>query len=180
MEIHPSAWIAPNAVVTGDVTIGAGSRVLYGAVLNGDLGPVLLGSDVVVMEQALLRGRADHPVQIGDSVLVGPHTHLNGTTVEDEVFVATGVSMFPGSVAGTGSELRINSVLHVNSRLEPGTTLPIGWIAAGDPAQLFSPDRHDELWAVQEPLDFPGTVYGVPRGTSMREIMRRQSEAFGP
>ena len=67
----------------------------------------------------------------------------------------------------------------MNSRLAPGTTVPIGWIAAGDPAELFSPDRHDELWAVQEPLDFPGTVYGVPRGTSMREIMRRQSEAFG-
>ena len=119
-------------------------------------------------------------MKVGDAVLIGPHTHLNGTTVEDEVFIATGVSMFPGSVAGTGAELRINSVLHVNSRLEPGTTLPIGWIAAGDPAQLFSPDRHDELWAVQEPLDFPGTVYGVPRGTSMRDIMRRQSEAFGP
>jgi carbonic anhydrase/acetyltransferase-like protein (isoleucine patch superfamily) len=152
--------------------------VLYSAVLNGDLGPVVIGSDVVVMEHALLRGRPGQPVQVGDAVLVGPHTHLNGTIVEDEVFVATGVSMFPGSVAGTGAELRINSVLHVNSRLEPGTTLPIGWIAAGDPAQLFSPDRHDELWAVQEPLDFPGTVYGVPRGTSMRDIMRRQSEAF--
>ena len=73
----------------------------------------------------------------------------------------------------------VRSTLHVNSRLEPGTTVPIGWIAAGDPALLFSPDRHDDLWAVQEPLDFPGTVYGVPRGTSMREIMRRQSEAFG-
>ncbi len=180
MDIHPSAWVAPNAVVTGDVTIGAGSRVLYGAVLNGDLGPVIVGSDVVVMEHALLRGRPSQPVKVGDAVLIGPHTHLNGTTVEDEVFIATGVSMFPGSVAGTGAELRINSVLHVNSRLEPGTTLPIGWIAAGDPAQLFSPDRHAELWAVQEPLDFPGTVYGVPRGTSMRDIMRRQSEAFGP
>ena len=180
MDIHPSAWVAPNAVVTGDVTIGAGSRVLYGAVLNGDLGPVIVGSDVVVMEHALLRGRPSQPVKVGDAVLIGPHTHLNGTTVEDEVFIATGVSMFPGSLAGTGAELRINSVLHVNSRLEPGTTLPIGWIAAGDPAQLFSPDRHDELWAVQEPLDFPGTVYGVPRGTSMRDIMRRQSEAFGP
>ncbi len=180
MEIHPSAWVAPTAVVTGDVTIGAGSRVLHCAVLNGDLGPVAIGSDVVVMEHALLRGRPDHPVRVGDAVLVGPHTHLNGTTVEDEVFVATGVSMFPGSVAGTGSELRIGSVLHVNSRLEPGTTLPIGWIAAGDPAELFSPDRHDELWAAQEPLDFPGTVYGVPRDTSMREIMRRQSEVFAP
>lgn len=180
MDVHPSAWIAPTAVVTGDVTIGARSRVLHHAVLNGDLGPVVVGSDVVVMEHALLRGRSTHPLRIGDAVMVGPHTHLNGTTIEDEVFVATGVSMFPGSVAGTGSELRINSVLHVNSTLAPGTVVPIGWIAAGDPAQLFSPDRHAELWAVQEPLDFPGTVYGVPRGTPMREIMRRQVAAYEP
>ena len=178
--IDPSAWIAPSAVVTGDVSIGAGSRVLHGAVLNGDLGPVRVGADVLVMEQAVLRGRADHPLVVGDAVLVGPHAHLNGTTIEDEVFVATGVSMFPGSLARHGCELRINSVLHVNSELDAGTTVPIGWIAAGRPAQLFSPDRHEELWAVQEPLDFPGTVYGVPRGTSMREIMRRQSEAYGP
>jgi gamma-carbonic anhydrase len=179
-QIDPSAWIAPSAVVTGDVTIGAESRVLHGAVLNGDLGPVVIGSYVVVMEHALVRGRASHPITIGDAVLVGPHTHLNGTTVEDEVFVATGVSMFPGSRAGTGSELRINSVLHVNSVLPPGTVVPIGWIAAGDPAELFAPERHYDLWAAQEPLDFPGTVYGVPRGTPMREIMRRQCEAFGP
>jgi carbonic anhydrase/acetyltransferase-like protein (isoleucine patch superfamily) len=179
-QIDPSAWIAPSAVVTGDVTIGAESRVLHGAVLNGDLGPVVIGSYVVVMEQSLLRGRASHPLTIGDAVLVGPHTHLNGTTVGDEVFVATGVSMFPGSKAGTGSELRINSVLHVNSVLPPGTVVPIGWIAAGAPAELFAPERHYDLWAAQEPLDFPGTVYGVPRGTPMREIMRQQCEAFGP
>lgn len=179
IEIHPTAWVAPSAVVTGDVSIGANSRVLDSVVLNGTLGPIEIGSHVVVMEHALVRGRADHPVRVGDFVLIGPHTHLNGTQVEDEVFVATGVSMFPGSRAGAGSELRINSVLHVNSILEPATTVPIGWIAAGRPAQLFSPDRHDELWAVQEPLDFPGTVYGVPRGTSMREIMRRQCEIYG-
>jgi carbonic anhydrase/acetyltransferase-like protein (isoleucine patch superfamily) len=179
-RIHETATVASSAVVTGDVTIGRNSRVLHGAVLNGDLGPVVVGSDVVVMEHALLRGRADHPLTVGDAVLVGPHSHLNGTSVEDEVFVATGVSMFPGSRAGAGSELRVNSVLHVRSVLPAGTVLPIGWVAAGDPAQLFSPDRHEELWAVQEPLDFPGTVYGVPRGTSMREIMRRQCEAFRP
>ena len=57
--------------------------------------------------------------------------------------------------------------------------MPIGWIAVGDPAELFSPDRHEELWGKQERLDFPGTVYGVARGTSMREIMRRQSKAYG-
>jgi gamma-carbonic anhydrase len=179
-RIDAFAWVAPSDVLTGDVTIGVNCRVLHGAVLNGDLGPVVIGSHVVVMEYALIRGRADHPVVIGDAVLVGPHTHLNGTVVDDEVFIATGVSMFPGSRAGTGSELRINSVLHVNSVLEPGADVPIGWIAAGQPARLFSPDRHDDLWAVQEPLDFPGTVYGVPRGTSMREIMRRQCAAYGP
>jgi carbonic anhydrase/acetyltransferase-like protein (isoleucine patch superfamily) len=179
-RIHETASVASSAVVSGDVTIGPSSRVLHGAVLTGDLGPVVVGSDVLVMEHALLRGRADHPVTVGDAVLVGPHTHLNGTTVEDEVFVATGVSMFPGSRAGTGCELRVNSVLHVNSVLPAGTVVPIGWIAAGDPARLFSPDRHDELWSVLEPLDFPGTIYGVPRGTSMREIMRRQCEVFRP
>lgn len=179
-QIDVTASVASSAVVTGDVSIGPRSRVLHGAVLNGDLGPIVIGSEVVVMENALIRGRADHPVTIGDAVLVGPHTHVNGATVEDEVFIATGASLFPGSRAAAGCELRINSVLHVNSVLRPGTVVPIGWIAAGDPAQLFSPDRHDELWAVQEQLDFPGTVYGVPRGTSMREIMRRQCEAFAP
>jgi gamma-carbonic anhydrase len=179
-RIDLTAWIAPSAVVTGDVTVGANSRVLHGAVLNGDLGRVVIGSDVVVMEQALLRGRASHPVHIDDAVLVGPHTHLNGTRVKDEVFIATGVSMFPGSRASTGCELRINSILHVNSTLPPNTVVPIGWIAAGRPAELFAPDRHDELWEVQETLDFPGTVYGVPRGTPMRELMRRQCAAYGP
>lgn len=179
-QVHPDAWVSPHAVVSGDVTIGAGSRVLDLAVIHAVHGPVVIGSDVVVMEHAVVRGRADHPCVIGDAVLVGPHTHLNGTVVEDEVFIATGVSMFPGSRAGSGCELRINSVLHVNSRLEAGSVVPIGWIAAGDPAELFSPDRHDDLWAVQEGLDFPGTVYGVDRGASMRAIMRRQSQHYAP
>ena len=95
------------------------------------------------------------------------------------MFIATGASLFPGSVAGTGSELRINSVLHVNSKLSPETIVPIGWIAAGDPAELFSPDQHEALWRVQADLDFPGTVYGVPRGTPMRTIMARQAEFYG-
>jgi carbonic anhydrase/acetyltransferase-like protein (isoleucine patch superfamily) len=180
MNVHPDAWVSPHAILTGDVTVGPGSRILDLAVIHAVRGPVVIGTDVVVMEHAVLRGRAGHPLVIGDAVLVGPHTHLNGTHVEDEVFIATGVSMFPGSRAGTRSELRVNSVLHVNSFLAPGTVVPIGWIAAGDPASLFSPDRHEALWAVQKTLDFPGTVYGVDRDTSMREIMRRQSQQYGP
>jgi carbonic anhydrase/acetyltransferase-like protein (isoleucine patch superfamily) len=176
--VPESAYVAPSAVLCGAVVLGERARVLHGAVLTAEDGAVRVGSDVVVMENALVRGRASHPATIGDAVLIGPHAHVNGATVEDEVFVATGASLFPGAVAGTGAELRINSVLHVNSRLEPHTVVPIGWIAAGDPARLFSPDRHDELWEVQRDLDFPGTVYGVPRGTGMRAVMTRQSAFY--
>ncbi|MGW0863757.1 gamma carbonic anhydrase family protein [Streptomyces sp. NPDC002611] len=178
--VPESAYVAPTAVVCGAVVLGERSRVLHGAVLTAEDGEVRVGSDVVVMENALVRGRAGHPAVIGDAVLVGPHAHVNGATLEDEVFVATGACVFPGAVASTGSELRIHSVLHVNSVLPPGTVLPIGWIAAGAPrARLFAPGEHDELWQIQEALDFPGTVYGIPRGTSMREVMARQVALYG-
>ncbi len=177
--VPESAYVAPTAVLSGAVLLGERTRVLHGAVLTAeDGGEVRTGVDVVVMDNALVRGRAGHPAVLGDAVLVGPHAHVNGATIEDEVFVATGVSVFPGAVAGARSELRINSVLHVGSRLAPDTVVPIGWIAAGDPAELFSPDRHDELWEVQRELDFPGTVYGVPRGTPMREVMARQTALY--
>jgi gamma-carbonic anhydrase len=173
--VPESAYVAPSAVLCGAVIVGERARILHGAVLTAEDGEVHTGEDVVIMENALVRGRRDHPVIVGDAVLIGPHAHVNGAIIEDEVFIATGVSLFPGAVAGTGAELRINSALHVNSRLEPHTVVPIGWIAAGDPAQLFSPDRHDELWEVQRGLDFPGTVYGVARGTPMRTIMAAQT-----
>lgn len=137
--VPESAYVAPSAVLCGAVVLGERARILHGAVLSAEDGEVRIGADVVVMENALVRGRAEHPARIGDAVLIGPHAHVNGASVEDEVFVATGASMFPGAVAGAGSELRINSVLHVNSRLLPGTVVPIGWIATGDPAELFSP-----------------------------------------
>ncbi len=176
--VPESAYVAPSAVLCGAVTLGERARVLHGAVLTAEDGEIWIGDEVVIMENALVRGRSRHPVSVGNATLIGPHAHVNGSTVEDEVFIATGASLFPGSVAGTGSELRINSVLHVNSKLAPGTIVPIGWIAGGDPAQLFSPDQHEELWRVQAELDFPGTVYGVPRDTPMHTIMARQTEFY--
>ena len=178
-RIDPSAYVAPTAVVCGDVHVGPGARVLFGAVLTAEDGRVEVGRNCVVMEHALVRGRATHPARVGDDVLVGPHAHVNGCEIGAGCFLATGAALFPGARLGEGCEVRIHGVVHVNSVLAPGTMVPIGWIAAGDPAQLFSPDRHDELWAVQRELDFPGTVYGVERGTPAAELMWRQSEFFG-
>jgi len=177
--IDPSAYVAPTAVVCGDVHVGAGARVLFGAVLTAEDGRVEVGRNCVVMENALVRGRGGHPARLADDVLVGPHAHVNGSEIGAGCFLATGAALFPGSRLGAGCEVRIHGVVHVNTVLAPATVVPIGWIAAGDPAQLFPPGRHEELWAVQRELDFPGTVYGVPRGTPPQELMRRQSEFFG-
>src|SRR5919198_6459833 len=88
--VPPSAYVAPSAVLCGAVVLGERARILHGAVLTAEDGEVRVGDDVVVMENALVRGRAAHPAVIGDAVLVGPHTHINGATIGEEVFVATG------------------------------------------------------------------------------------------
>jgi gamma-carbonic anhydrase len=176
-EIHPSAYVAPTAVVCGAVTIGPDARILFGAVLTAEDGEVRVGSRAVVMENALVRGRADHPCEIGDDVLVGPHAHVNGARVGEGAFLATGAALFPGAVVGGGAEVRIHGVVQVNTVLPPGATVPIGWVAVGD--QILPPDRHDEIWAVQRDLDFPGTVYGLPRDAPAMERMARQCAWYG-
>lgn len=174
-QVDPSAYVAPTAVLCGAVRIGADTRILFGAVLTAEDGEVSVGARTVVMENALVRGRAGHPVVIGDDVLVGPHTHVNGARVENGCFLATGTALFPGCVTGAGTEVRIHGVVHVNSVLPPGSTVPIGWIAVGDPALIRPPSAHEEIWPVQERMDFPGTVYGTARDTPATERMTRQA-----
>jgi gamma-carbonic anhydrase len=178
--VADSAYVAPTAVLCGDVRVADDARILFGAVLSAEGGPVEVGARCIVMENAVLRGREGHPLVLGDSVLVGPHAHLNGATVEAEVFLATGVSAFPGVRIGRGCEVRVGAVVHVNSTLPEGTTVPIGWIAVGDPAELFPPSAHDELWTVQKRMDFPRTVFGLPREqATMDAVARRYAERFG-
>jgi carbonic anhydrase/acetyltransferase-like protein (isoleucine patch superfamily) len=176
--VHPTAYVAPTAVVCGDVHVGEDARVLFGAVLAAEDGRVEIGARCVVMENALVRGRAAHPTTIGDDVLVGPHAHVNGAIVGDGCFLATGCSLFPGARLGRGAEVRINGVVHVNTTLDDGALVPIGWVAVGNPARVLPPNVHDEIWKIQAELDFPGTVYGISRETPARERMERQAAWF--
>ncbi len=176
--IDPSAYVAPTAVLCGDVHVGPDARVLFGAVLSAEDGRVAVGARCVIMENALVRGRAGHPVQLGDDVLVGPHAHLNGTVVGDGCFVATGSALFPGSRLGRDVEVRINGVVHANTFLDDEAVVPIGWVAVGDPAQIFAPNAHEEIWTIQEGLNFPQTVYGVSPNASARARMERQAKWF--
>ena len=179
-DIHPEAWVAPNAVVCGNVTLGPGCRILHGAQVIAESGTIAIGRNVIIMENAVLRSSSRHPLRIGDHCLVGPHAHVVGCTVENGVFIATGASIFHSAHLAEGSEVRINGVVHLKTHLGPGQVVPIGWVAVGDPARILPPDAHEEIWAVQKPLNFPLAVYGFERPqATMENITRRLSEALG-
>jgi carbonic anhydrase/acetyltransferase-like protein (isoleucine patch superfamily) len=80
-KVHDSAYVAPNATLCGDVTVGENSRVMFGATLTAEGGPVEVGSNCVVMENAVLRGTERHPTKIGENCVVGPGAHLVGCRV---------------------------------------------------------------------------------------------------
>jgi len=181
-EIAASAWVAPDATVCGDVIVGPGTRILYGARLIGEGGGrIRIGANCIIMENAVVRGSHRHPCTIGDHCLIGPNAHVAGAVLEDQVFVATGAAIFHGAHLGQGAEVRVHATVHLRTRLEPGATVPIGWVAVGDPASILPPDQHDRIWALQEPLNFPESVYGLNRSTPdlMIEITRSLSETLG-
>ena len=181
-RVHDSAWVAPNAVVCGDVTTGADSRVLFGAVVTAEGGPVTVGSCCIIMETAVIRGTGKPPTTLGNHVLVGPRAYLTGCTVDDNAFLATGTTIFNGAHIGAGAEVRINGVVHLLTKVPPDVIVPIGWVAVGDPAEILPPQEHERIWAIQKPLDFPREVFGLERGPVQRvmpELTRRYSKALG-
>ena len=181
-RIDPAAWIAPDATICGDVEIAAGARVLHGARIVGEAGgSIRIGRNVIVMENAVVRAGPRHACSIGDHCLIGPHAHVTGCTIAEQVFIATGAAIFHGAHVGKGSEVRVNGIVHLKTRLAPGSNVPIGWIAVGDPARILSPDKQDEIWEFQKPLNFPLTVYGLDRDTPdlMLEVTKRLSAALG-
>ena len=175
-NIDPSAYIAPTAVICGDVTIGASSCVAFNAVVVAEGAPIHIGANCIIREHVVIRSVPGHPVRIGNNVLVGPGSALTGCTVGDECFLATHVTVFHGGMIGRAAEVRINGIVHVNSVVPDGATIPIAWVAVGNPANVFPSDRHEEIWASLRPLNFPNVAYGVPRsgdsGSDMREITR--------
>lgn len=177
--VHPSAYIAPNAVLYGDVTIGPGCRVLFGAQVIAEGGAIVIGAECIIMENAVLRSNTHHSLSIGDNCLVGPNAHVVGCTVEEQVFIATGAAVFHGARLGAGCEVRVNAVVHIKTHVLPGETVPIGWVAVGSPASILPPDQHEKIWEIQKPLNFPLTVYGFEREEAdMVKITRRLSEAL--
>jgi carbonic anhydrase/acetyltransferase-like protein (isoleucine patch superfamily) len=183
-EVHPSAWIAPTAVVSGRVVVGPDTRVLHGAVVTaeGDVG-ITVGRRCVVMEQAVLRAAGRFPLVVGDQVLVGPHAYLTGCTIGSRSFIATAAMVFNGAVLGQDGVVALGGKVHIGCELPDGYRVPMGYIAAGQPGTLFAPDDAELARSEVARLDFMAYVFGVesadrPRAEVMDEAMTRYTSAL--
>lgn len=179
-SIDPDAYVAPTATICGDVRIGAHCRIMFGASIIAEGGSIEIGTHCIVLENAVIRSTPLYHTKIGNHCLVGPNAHLVGCRVEDEVFIATGAAIFHGAILRARSEVRINAVVHLETELPEDATVPIGWVAVGTPAAILPPNEHEKIWAIQKPLNFPLTAYGIDRSeASMVRITERMAEILG-
>lgn len=129
-SIHETAYVHPDAVVIGDVTIGAESSVWPAAVLRGDEGYIRIGERTSIQDGSVIHTTEDHPTVIGNDCVIGHLVHMEGCTVEDHALVGSGAVVLHRAVIGTGALVGANAVVTND------TKVPAGAMALGVPATI--------------------------------------------
>lgn len=128
--IHPDAYIHPDAVVIGHVTIGAEATVWPTAVLRGDDGYIEVGARTSIQDGSIIHTTADRPTIIGADVTVGHNVHIEGATIGDRALVSSGSVVLNGAVVGAGAVVAAGAVVSPNTEIPPAT------MALGVPARV--------------------------------------------
>jgi carbonic anhydrase/acetyltransferase-like protein (isoleucine patch superfamily) len=129
-QIHESAFIAPTAVIIGDVTIGERSNIWFGAVLRGDWGSIIVGRNTSIQENVTIHNQVRSTVDIGDDCIIGHHAMIHGPcTIGNGCLVGIGANVLHRSKMGEGSVLGAGGVLL-------GKEIPPRTLAVGVPATI--------------------------------------------
>jgi carbonic anhydrase/acetyltransferase-like protein (isoleucine patch superfamily) len=129
-NIHPDAFVHPDAVIIGSVTIGADASIWPCAVLRGDAGRIVIGSRTSIQDGSVLHTTPQHPTVVGDDCVVGHIVHLEGCTIEDGVLIGNGSVVMHRVVVHTGAMVGANSVVLDD------TDIPAGALAVGSPVTI--------------------------------------------
>ena len=130
IDVHPTAFIAPSAVVLGDVTLGPRSSVWYGAVLRADMAPIVVGEATNLQDGTIVHVDAGKPARIGARVGVGHRAILHACTVEDDCLIGMGSVLLNDVHIGTGSVVAAGAVVPEGTRVPPGS------LVVGVPARV--------------------------------------------
>ncbi|MHB9863231.1 gamma carbonic anhydrase family protein [Streptomyces sp. YIM S03343] len=158
-RIDGTAFVAPTASVIGEVTLGAGASVWYGAVLRGDVERIAVGADSNIQDNCTLHADPGFPVTIGERVSVGHNAVVHGATVEDDCLVGMGATVLNGAVIGAGS------LVAAQALVPQGMTVPPGSLVAGVPAKVKRQLTPEE----REGITLNGTMY-AHLGKAHREV----------
>jgi carbonic anhydrase/acetyltransferase-like protein (isoleucine patch superfamily) len=128
--IHPDAFIHPDAVIIGDVHVGAHSSVWPSAVLRGDYGQVFVGERTSIQDGAIIHAVAEFPTVIGDDCVIGHLAHLEGCVIEDRALVGSGSIVLHRATVHSGATVGAGAV--VRNRMD----VPANALAVGVPATI--------------------------------------------
>lgn len=129
-QIHPNAFVHPDAVLIGKVVIGAESTVWPSAVLRGDGAGIYVGERTSIQDGCIIHNTDELPTKVGDRVTVGHNTHLEGCTVEDDCLIGSGSTLLPGAI------VRRNALVGANALVPGSMEVPSYAMALGVPAKL--------------------------------------------
>jgi carbonic anhydrase/acetyltransferase-like protein (isoleucine patch superfamily) len=129
-RVDAGAFIAPTAVIIGDVTIAEGASVWYGVVLRGDMEPIRIGRFTNVQDNCTVHTDYGHPVRIGDGVSIGHNAVVHGCTIEDDCLISIGAVVLSGAVIRRASVVAAGAVVKERQSVGPNH------LVAGAPAAL--------------------------------------------
>lgn len=128
--IHPDAYISPDAVVIGSVTIGAEASIWPGAVLRGDDGEIHIGARTSIQDGAILHTTHFQPTTVGEECVIGHLAHLEGCIIHDGALVGSGSVVLHNAVVESGALVGAGAVV------SGGTVVPARAMALGIPAKI--------------------------------------------
>jgi carbonic anhydrase/acetyltransferase-like protein (isoleucine patch superfamily) len=133
-------YVAPTAALFGDVTLGEGASIWFGASLRGDVHWIEVGNASNVQDNATVHvSRGTHPCRIGRGVTVGHNAVVHGCTIEDDCLIGMGAIVLDGAVVGAGSTVGAGALVTMN------TVVPPRSLVLGSPARVVRPLTDDEV-----------------------------------
>ena len=133
-RLHPSVFVAEGAQIMGDVEIGEDSSVWYNTVVRGDVNSIRIGSRTNIQDLTMIHvEKGTHPTRLGDDVTVGHHVVVHGCTIGNRVLVGIGAIVLNGVV------VEDEVFIAAGTLLTPGTHIPSGSMVMGSPGKVKRP-----------------------------------------
>ena len=143
-DVHPTGWVAPNAVLAGEVRLGERANVWYSAVLRADLGPITIGARSNIQDGSVLHTDPGFPMVIGEDCTIGHKAILHGCAIGPGSLIGMGATILNGARIGAGCLVGANALILENQ------SYPDGSLIVGAPAKAIrtmAPEQVERLRA---------------------------------